>query len=289
MPDATSDVKHLVLLISRAAAYSVHNQPGAAFSDCIEADRLLNRLKRPEHRVLSRRVKILQLRVTYALKLFSVSALYLASCSKIGVDAQLLDPYRKAIKIREEESRGTYRLANERDPLSQAKQRATFVGPIKVVTDPIKGRKVILVKDVKAGELLLMESPVLTLTYDGSPGVDMMTMISTGDMATAPSPHGTSWAVHRVMDDPSIGQCIHSLCPDPNLESSNLGLGDQERLRIFHKPIEIEVDLLGRQLGRNAFGADRIFTLRGLGSMISHSCKTNVVSAVIESDPVSTQ
>lgn len=280
--------KYLDLLIGRAAAYSVDDQPGAAFSDCLEADGLLKLSSRPEQQLLSRRVKIIQLRVTYKLKLFSVCGFYLKTCSQLGVDARILDPYRKAVEDRGEELKGIYHPIDARDPLGKAGQRATFVGPIKVTNDPIKGRKLVLAKDVKAGELLLMEPLVAQLTYNGSPGVSLTSMLASGDMATKNSPHNVSWALHRIMDDPSVGQCIHSLSPDPDLEISNLGMSEQERLRIFEKPTETEVDLLERQIDRNAFGIEGSYTLMGMISMISHSCKQNVVKINSDTDSVST-
>jgi hypothetical protein len=212
--------------------------------------------------------------------MYSIAGRHLAECEAVEIHPSVLEPYREAIKLRLAEMKGHY--SPIAGPASLGSRRAMYMGPIKVVHDPIKGRKVVTSRAVRAGEVLLVEGPTVALTYNGSPGVSLQT-VKWGYDAMKPSPHQVSWTVHRIMDDPSVGQCIHSLAPDSNVQGNNLGLTDEERLQVFHHPREIEVDLLARQLDRNAFGGAGSFSVYGLGSMISHSCKVNILSSTVES------
>jgi hypothetical protein len=239
-------VSYLELLAGRASAYFVADQP--AFSDCLEFDHLVGESPAQQQPRLFSRIKLTQLYVSFQLRLYALCRCYLKSCEQARIPEEVLAYYRTALDVREEESKGIYKpISSENHPNQGI--RATFVGPIKVVIDPVKGRKVVVSRDVQAGELLLVEPPMIDLTYNGAPDVSLVSISASGDMASKPSPHQASWAVHRIMDDPSIGQCVHSLAPDPRLDSSNPGLSDQERLRIFHKPSEIEVGFWVDKLG----------------------------------------
>ena len=219
-------------------------------------------------------VEPIRLQAAYKLRLFTAASRHLKTCERMGINPRTLQPYREAIKLREREISGEFSVA--RGPLDAA--RSLYIGPIKVVTDPIKGRKLITTRPVKSGEVVLVEEPVVDQKYDGSPGVFCF-IAKSGQATPKRSPNSVAWAVHQVMDDPSVGQCIQSLSPEPNLESNNLGLTDEERLGCFQQPREIDVDLMERQIGRNAFGGDNKYSLYGLISMMSHSCKPNIVKA----------
>ena len=269
-----NDSHNLALLVGRAMAYWLNGQPGAAYSDCLKAEYMLeeptsSRTVAP----LSRRIALIRLQAAYKLRMFTVANRHLVECQNVGVHSSILHTYREAITRRNEESKGQF--LSTRGPSSLGSDRALYMGPIKVVVDPIKGRTVVTTRPVKSGELLLAEKPTVGLGYNGSPGVTSLTE-RWGMLALKPSPHTVSWTVHQISDDPSIGQCVHSLVPTANIEDGNLGITDEERLAVFRDPCEIELDLLDRQICRNSFGAEGTLTLYGLGSMISHSCKTNL-------------
>lgn len=226
---------------------------------------------------LWRRIKLIRLQSAYKPRTFTIAARHLVVCEHLGVHSTVLEPYREAIHLRIAETKGVY-LA-ERGPVSLGSERALYQGPIKVIVDPVKGRKVVTSRAVKSGEELLVDNAIVALKQSGARGITS-TVVRWGDTAQTSSPSRVSWTVHQVMDDPSIGQCIHSLAPNANIAVTNLGITDDERLEVFRNPCAIEVDLLERQMSRNAFGGlDGNFTIYGLGSMISHSCKSNIVKA----------
>jgi hypothetical protein len=266
-----------LLLIGRALAHWMNNQPGAAYSDCLQVEEVLLSANPIQSSPLWRRVKLIRLQAAYKLRMFAIAKRHLAVCEILGVHPSILDPYRKAIGLRLGEMKGVF--PSETGPDSLGFERAMYQGPIKVVVDPVKGRTVVTSRAVKSGEILMVESPIVGLKHNGAEGVNAFT-VRWGMDAMKQSCSQASWTVHQIMDDPSVGQCIHSLAPNANTAEKNIGITDDERLEVFRNPREIEVDLLERQIGRNAFGGqDGRFSVFGLGSMISHSCKSNVLKA----------
>jgi hypothetical protein len=269
---AENKVHHLSLLKGRATTYWLCDQPGAAYSDCLNIEEFLKTCDPDLIPSEGIEVEPIRLQAAYKLRLFTMASRHLETCERIGINPKTLRFYREAIKLRNQERNGQFSTAH--GPLDAA--RSLYIGPIKVVTDPVKGRKVITTRAVKSGEVVLIEEPVVDLKYDGSPGVFCF-ITKRGQVTPKSSPHSVAWAIHQVMDDPSVGQCIQSLSPQADLESSNLGLTDEERLRCFSQAREIDVDLMERQIARNSFGGHNTYSLYGLASMISHSCKPNVV------------
>jgi len=265
------------LLVGRALSYLINNQPGAAYSDCLQVEDVpvsSNSIQVPP---LWRRVKLIRLQAAYKLRMFTVAKRHLADCDRLGIHSSVLDPIRQAIRLRVDETKGVF--SGKTGPAALDCERATYQGPIKVVLDPIKGRTVVTTRAVKSGEILMVESPMVKLKTSGSDGVTSMT-VRGGVIAMKQSCYEAPWTVHQIMDDPSVGQCIHSLAPNANIAEKNIGITDDERLDVFRNPREIEVDLLERQVNRNAFGGqDGSFSVYGLGSMISHSCKANTSKA----------
>lgn len=276
-PSEDSQLHLTSLLVGRALSYWINDQPGAAYSDCLQVEEILASSDSVQPSPLWRRVKLIRLQAAYKLKMFSIANRHLVVCETLGVHSSILDPYREAIKLRLEEKKGVF--SRETGPPHLRTHRAMYQGPIKVVLDPIKGRTVVTTRAVKSGEILMVESPISKLEHNGSMGVNSMT-IRWGQNAMKQSCNQAPWTVHQIMDDPSVGQCIHSLAPNANISDKNIGITDDERLEVFRNPREIEVDLLERQIGRNAFGAqDGTFSVYGLGSMISHSCKANILKS----------
>jgi hypothetical protein len=265
---------HCHLLLGRALVYWVDDQPGAAYSDCLQLERKL--VGHPPQKVMPlwRKMNLIRLQAAYKLRLFTMANRHLTVCEIRGVHSSVLSPYREALKIRKEEMNGNLENLNN-DPELSPSVGASYVGPIQVVFDPVKGRKIVTTRAVRSGEILLSEPPVVSLKFDGSPGV-MCSTIKWGQQTFKASPHHVSWIMHQIMDDPSIGQFVHALAPNANLESQNLGLTDDERMEVFRNPCEIEVDLLEQQINRNSFGENNMYSLYGLVSMISHSCKPNI-------------
>ena len=265
------------LLVGRALAYWINNQPGAAYSDCLQVEEVLLSSNSIEPSLLWRRVKLIRLQAAYKLRMFAIAKRHLVVCEHLGVHSSVLEPYREAIELRIGETKGVF--TGETGSALLGPGRAMYQGPIKVVLDPVKGRTVVTSRAVKSGEVLMVESPMVGLDFNGAEGVNTFT-VRWGTETIKQSCSQASWTVHQIMDDPSIGQCIHSLAPNANIAEKNIGITDDERLEVFRNPREIEVDLLERQIGRNAFGGhDGKFSVYGLGSMISHSCKSNTLKA----------
>jgi hypothetical protein len=265
------------LLVGRALAHWINNQPGAAYSDCLQVEDILASSNSIRPSPLWRRVKLIRLQAAYKLRMFAIAKRHLAVCEHLGVHSSVLDPYREAIELRIGEMKGVF--SGETGPVSLGPERAMYQGPIKVVLDPVKGRTVVTTRAVKSGEILMVESPMVKLLHNGAEGVNAFT-VRWGMNSVKQSCTQASWTVHQIMDDPSVGQCIHSLAPNADITDNNIGITDDERLEVFRNPREIEVDLLERQIGRNAFGTpDGKFSVYGLGSMVSHSCKSNVLKA----------
>lgn len=273
-PAEDNDVHQMALLKGRATTYWLSGQPGAAYSDCLKIADFLRVCDPDLVPSEGLAVEPIRLQAAYKLRLFTMASQHLQTCERLGINSKALIPYREAIKLRMQEKDGKFSISQR--PLDSI--RSLYLGPIKTVTDPVKGRKVITTRAVKSGEVLLVEEPVVNLDYDGSPGV-WCYITKHGQFTPKRSPHEVSWAVHQVMDDPSIGQYIQCLSPDADTKSKDLGLGDEERLRCFQHPCEMDVDLVERQLAHNAFGSDDTCVLYGLTSMINHSCKANVIKS----------
>jgi hypothetical protein len=273
----SEDAEHHLapLLVGRALAYWLNQQPGAAYSDCLQVEYILASSNSITTSPLWRRVKLIRLQAAYKLKMFSIAKRHLVVCEQLGVHSSVLDPYRHAIKLRMGEMKGVFSAENGQGSLGS--ERAMYQGPIKVVVDPVKGRTVVTTRAVKSGEILMVESPIVELKHNRAPNITCLT-IRGGENMMKQSCNQASWTVHQIMDDPSVGQCIHALAPNANVAEKNIGITDEERLEVFRHPREIEVDLLERQINRNAFGVPNgSFSVLGLGSMLSHSCKVNVI------------
>jgi hypothetical protein len=267
---------NVLLLVGRALAYWLNDQPGAAYSDCIRIQDILASSNMSQSSPLWRRVKLIRLQAAYKLRMFAIADLHLATCEESGVHPDIVQPYKDAIALRIREKDGVY-SANS-GPTSLGQERALYQGPIKIVIDPIKGRILVTTRAVASGEVLLAESPIVDLNHHGSKGVTAIT-VAWGATTIKSSANVAPWVVQKIMDDPSLGRCIHSLAPNANIQETNIGINDEERLEVFRNPCEIEIDLMERQVERNVFGGDGTFTLYGLGSMMSHSCKTNTIKS----------
>jgi hypothetical protein len=272
-----NDSHHLALLVGRALVYWLNDRSGAAYTDCLKAENMLETSSSDMIVPLSRRTALIRLQAAYKLRMFTVPSRHLVECEQVGVHSSISQLYRQAVKLRNEEKNG--RFSSVRSPALLGSDRALYMGPIKVVIDPIKGRTVVTTRPVTSGELLLAEKPTIELKHNGSPGVSSW-KACWGQVGLNPSAHNVSWTVHQIMDDPNIGQCVHSLAPTANVKDGNLGITDEERLAVFRNPCEIELDLLEQQINRNCFGEKGVLKLHGLGSMISHSCKTNLAETV---------
>lgn len=273
----------LDLLIGRAIAAVNNKRPGAAYSDCFKIEHILST---SDHRDawLDRRLLYTQLKAASSLRLFSAAKEHLAQCQRFGVHPALLDEFHTSVKQRLEETVGKFL-----DPISRTgtgHTSANFYGPIKVAASPVRGRTLITTRDVKMGELLLWE--VGTIDKPGrNQSVLGVTTLHHDSVATDHDIDSPSWAVHHIMDDPSVGKAVHALCPDPDLSTSNLGVTDEDRISDFRQTSEVKLDLLCRQLKRNGFAHEGGFTLQGMISMISHSCIPNVHKLAFKSAGVS--
>jgi hypothetical protein len=160
--------------MGRASAYWLNDQPGAAYSDCLKAEEELMALNSVSLSPSWRRVKLIRLQAAYKLRMFSIAKRHLVVCERLGVHSTVLDPYREAIQLRIGEAKGVFSSKSGSETLAGV--RALYQGPIKVVVDPIKGRRVVTSRAVKSGEILLVESPIVALDRPNSAGVTLTTV-----------------------------------------------------------------------------------------------------------------
>lgn len=233
---------------------------------------------------LKRRLLLAELRALSALRIFSKASSALESCVRLGVHASALKEYFKSLPERLAESKGRFK-ACELGSWSLNPLPADYIGPIAVAQDPVKGRIMVTTRQVKAGELLLYAAPGINIT-ENTRNVLANTLIAGAETCDTviKYPAYLPYVVRAIMDDPSLGRSIHCLCPEPATSTPTIGTTDEERLQIFHKPTEIDIDLIDRQILRNGAGdlleGKGAFNLQLMSSMISHSCRANVCKIV---------
>lgn len=269
----------LCVLVGRAQVCLLANRPGAAYSDSLRAESLLSQAVAHSFTQLPRRLRIIQLRALMALRRFTAAQKALRRCEELQMNSAALDEIRVILKQRLDESAGRF-VAKERH---EDKTRddaydvsADFIGPVKLVQHPLKGRIMVTTAKIQAGDLLIQEGPAIFRPQGQSKSYEYIISARGGEAIPAFIPHSKdSWAVHAVMDDPSLGRMIQGLAPNPEPEVNVLA-EEAAGLEAFHRPTEIDLDLMRRKIATNVAGSNGNYDLRIMFSMLSHDCKANV-------------
>lgn len=282
-------VQLLQILVGRAMLYAAIDRPGLALGDCLRAEDILKRFSTNVSSWLPRRLAVLKFRALYNLRLFAMSKRALERCKQLGLDRPVLDEYGTLLAQRLDEQKGVYRSQDWTSaPIGlTAGLTANYIGPIKVANDPVKGRIVVATRPVAPGELLMWEVPALKAPATSMAPIAAYKFGEDGHIHGETDISGIFWVVHCIADDPSLGVSIAELCPEPNHATPSLGVTDEERLHAFLHPTEFDLDLVGRKVSLNAWDDKGAQRLQITGSMFSHSCRVDVLTASEKRDNVS--
>jgi hypothetical protein len=77
------------LLVGRALAHWINNQPGAAYSDCLQIEEILLSSNSIQPSTLWRRVKLIRLQAAYKLRMFAIAKRHLVVCEHLGAHSSV--------------------------------------------------------------------------------------------------------------------------------------------------------------------------------------------------------
>ncbi|WVQ81561.1 hypothetical protein IAT38_003685 [Cryptococcus sp. DSM 104549] len=305
----TDASKQVLLLLNRAQAYLDQRTFGWAYRDCTTTQRIIKRAQSSATDVQRAKLLWRMTNAAYGLRLYDRTEALVAECEVIPAVAAQAPQMRGKLRARRAEMQhGRYDWKAMFDEVHKSAAPnldvADFMGPIAVDEIPGKGRGLVTTRPVRAGELLLVEKATLATFPCDAPD----TIISCVDDKVRYPLHqpfvlAIERAVHRALDDPTIGLVLDGLTYEGHPTAKRLpelNMTDEERLRALDDPPpEIDPDRLHKILHANSLGNDPIshrpggesttsphvgggeapVMLFGMASIANHSCSSNVTIA----------
>jgi len=283
--DELTPILEIALRLNRCLANSYLRRPGAALRDCLilrskAAASKTFALTLPQRQKIAAR----KLQAAYELQLWNTAQDALSQCKALNVDEKQWSKYQSALTSRLTEAKGIYDWVGYvlrafgpsmgADPMHHL---AEYCGPIEVRDMGSYGRGLIVTRDVKAGDIVLVERHIHRSMYSHGAQVHLFEATKgQQDMRAGTSSPGST--VVSFIADPSRVQALSALAPHPTRLTPFLS--EVERLDVIKGPLpSFNTDHVVRQEKANAFG-DVVEGSKTFGgsSLMNHSCLSNAGS-----------
>jgi hypothetical protein len=228
----------------------------------------------------------------------------LIDCKQSGLEKSKWIEYDKGLAVRMKERLGKYvwpspgQDGSTGSNIGTAPIRANYIGPIEVKEAFGRGRGLVPTRDVRAGELLLVEKAIYAAgtVYSDGLGITLSDVDRHGETSRHTDVDTAAAGVQAIIADPSCLLAFNALDPLPSRSSPFATEG--ERIGAIRSPIgPVNVDEHLRKCTINGFGqiqeGSRNFRLYGMASMLNHSCLANCaykengdVSDIFLTDPI---
>jgi len=276
------------LRLNRALANLYLHMPGPALCDCLT---LTSKASDSEEFTLSsaqlHKIAIRKLQAAFELKLWTTSQEALSQCKSLGIAEEKWTTYESKLRIRLAETKGNYDWdLLTRDVASSSKNvfdtnkrgppvsLSDYHGPVEVRNVKGRGRGMFVTREVRAGEVLLVEQSFLHSI--SPPGVNLgLFDIAKTDPQIRVSTGTAGHALTAFIADHSKLLASNSLHPRPQRESPFVS--EMERLKAILNPLgAINTDDLVRKEITNSFGSiESGSSTYAASSFINHSCLPN--------------
>jgi len=238
------------------------------------------------------RLKKAKLEVSYALRLWDLANKTLRECDELKMEANHLDTYRALLKKQNEEVEGKYDWPTVRKDAEQFDSKvADYYGAITIDVDSDwingrPGRIVTMARDVKAGDLIMVEKAIYTAPaelFDGS--ASFMVDASNPDFDYC-QVNLLPRLVHALLADPSKHAVMDTLCPGHTRVSPIIK--ESKRIAMIKEGLgDIDIDSLRRDTYKYMSMCTapdwetKHMVLFAVSSLISHSCIPNAIQETI--------
>ncbi|GAA5915768.1 hypothetical protein JCM6882_003852 [Rhodosporidiobolus microsporus] len=298
LASATSDKQKLLLHLNRAQAHLQLDNFASAYRDSSAVLKLLEAGVAPQSQT-QLKATLRRARALEGMRLLpSANEAYAAVLEVDSSSVEGKKSKERVEKMLKEADTGVFDWQELDDTRRKEKGDAVvvvgdFVGPIKVeqLASRGGGRGVVATKDIKPGELLLVEKAFAV----GRPGGEGPTIIAAANLHNnrAERPSDLLLAsdlVKRLMDDPSTAPFLYSLYGGPEYSSaSTMSLGALTSRAVVDEPANVDIARLESISIQNRFGLGKESSdsVRGYkdsasalflsASLFNHSCAPNAL------------
>jgi len=261
----------IAIRLNLALTWLALKAPGPALSECLQVEAHEDALLDAQRQKLYHR----KLQAAYQLQLWSTAEIALVQCKTVGVEMAKWSTYQRDLQIRWKEVRGDFEWTKTMLGIGLKKEVqlycSNYYGPLEIRKVPQCGRGMFVSRDVKAGELLLVERQIFTSHLHPYALVTIQDAQNPqGGMRI--SLNSAGWGLQAMIADHSRLLATDALLPGETRMSPMMS--EAERLAALQAPLgPINVDDLHRKQVANSFGgADVGGTLFATSSMLNHSC-----------------
>jgi hypothetical protein len=265
----SEEIRNLIFAIfTRAVTRMKAGEPvGLVLSDCLWLEHFMTERRTPVVPLIARTVFTLKIAAAYQLGFFKLAQATLKGIrgvpkDLIGEHEGWVREYETKVARRLKEAAGKIDVEAISRELREDESAviADYTGPIEISLDPIKGRRVITTRNVKAGEILFMERPMLkhngshnhytrACTFALHNGKDYLGDLPASALNTAP------FAITAIDSNPSIANTLLFMAPEP--VGVSLSTTEEEQVAAFKKPLPPwDVEMLSTKVTRNCHGAE---------------------------------
>ena len=165
---------------------------------------------------------------------------------------------------------------------------ANYVGPVQILPSPGKGRGVFLTRDVRAGELLLVEKALVHASKKDLGGFGYFQInLSKVRMNTGNHVIAVQKAIHQLMDNTGLQTVWDQLCTPTDTPQGLPIVSEAARLEALHSVCNIDLmhveDIFAANVSKFSSlsvacqpqNTDQPVALWAFSSMVNHSCLPN--------------
>ena len=261
----------IAIRLNLALTWLALKAPGQALAQCLRVEAHMDALLDAQRQKLYHR----KLQAAYQLQLWSTAETALVQCKAVKVEKARWSTYERALQMRWEESRGDFDWTKLLRSVGSTEEYqldcSNYYGPLEIRKVPLCGRGMFVSRDVKAGELLLVERQIFT-SHHHAHALVAIEDVRNPQGAMRMSTNSAGWGVQAMIADPSLLLATDALIPGETRMSPMVS--EAERLAALQAPLgPINVDDLHRKQVANSFGgADAGGTLFATSSLLNHSC-----------------